>query len=191
MSEKSDAGSSKPWFKKKRFIIPIVIVIIIIGASGGGTSSNEENNNTSPTQEKVQTEPVSKRALIGAEVRDGKFAFVIKEIKCGITKVGSGSFSAKAQGQYCAVSMNVSNIGKEPQTFFGSNQKAFDTEGREFSNDTSADLYDSDSQTWLKEINPGNALTGKVYFDIPKDAVIDYVELHDSIFSSGVKVYTN
>lgn len=191
MSEKSESSSSRPWFKKKRFILPGVFLVIIIAASGGGNSSEESSNNTSSPSEKVEAESTSEKALIGSEVRDGKFAFVVSEVKCGITKVGSGSFSAKAQGQYCAVTMNVSNIGKEPQTFFGSNQKAFDTEGREFSNDTTADLYDSDSQTWLKEINPGNALTGKVYFDIPKDAVIDYLELHDSVFSSGVKVYIN
>lgn len=87
--------------------------------------------------------------------------------------------------------MAVANIGDEPQTFFSSNQKLYDSQGREFSSDSSAELYDSKAGLWLKDINPGNAFVGTVYFDIPKDATIDYLELHDSAFSDGVKVYAN
>lgn len=189
MADKSESQPKKPWYKKKRFIIPSVLLFIAIGASGG-TSTESPSQESAPTQEEVKKEetPESK-ATIGTEVRDGKFAFTVSNIKCGVSKVGSGSFSAKAQGQYCVVTMNVTNVGDEPQTFFGSNQKLFDTQGREFASDTTADLYDSDSQTWLKDINPGNSLTGKVYFDVPKDAEIASIELHDSAFSGGVKVF--
>jgi hypothetical protein len=193
MADKSEPKPKKPWFKKKRIIIPGVLLLIGIGASGGGeksTKSASDDSSSTQVEASKSAQPESK-ANIGTQVRDGKFAFEISSVKCGVSKVGSGSFSAKAQGQYCVVTMGVGNIGKEPQTFFGSNQKAFDTLGREFSNDTSADLYDTDSQTWLTEINPGNSLTGKVYFDVPKDAKLDYIELHDSAFSGGVKVYVN
>jgi hypothetical protein len=185
----AEAGEKKPWFKKKRIIIPAVLVILGIAFSGSGSDSgtSEESGSSEVTQEQSE----ETKAGIGTEVRDGKFAFVVNEVKCGISKVGSSTFNAEAQGQFCKVSMTVSNIGDEPQTFFGSNQKAFDSAGREFTNDTAADLYDSDSQTWLKDINPGNSLTGNVYFDIPKDASLEYLELHDSAFSSGVKVFIN
>ncbi len=193
MTDKSEPKPKKPWFKKKRIIIPSVLLLIVIGASGGGEeSTNSASDDSSSTQvEASESAQPESKATIGTQVRDGKFAFEISSVKCGVSKVGSGSFSAKAQGQYCVVTMGVANIGDEPQTFFGSNQKAFDTLGREFSNDSSADLYDSDSQAWLKEINPGNSLTGKVYFDVPKDTKLDYIELHDSAFSGGVKVYVN
>ena len=186
----TENSPKKPWFKKKRIIIPAILAVLIIGFSGtGGDSTSSQNDEAAVTEEPTATEEV--KAGIGSEVRDGKFAFVVNEVKCGISKVGSSTFNAKAQGQFCKVSMTVTNIGDEPQTFFGSNQKAFDSQDREFTNDTAADLYDSDSQTWLKDINPGNALTGNVYFDIPKDATLEYLELHDSAFSSGVKVYLN
>jgi len=183
-----DKGSkpSKPWYKKKRFIIPIVFLIIAIAASSGGSNSSSDSAKSEPAAEEKATEVVAK---IGTEVRDGKFAFAVTKIKCGISSVGTSTFGAQAQGQYCAVTMNVGNIGDKPQTFFSSNQKAYDTQGREFSNDTTAELYATDAQVWLKEINPGNALQGTVFFDIPKDATIDYIELHDSAFSGGVKVY--
>jgi hypothetical protein len=183
-----DKGSkpSKPWYKKKRIVIPIAVIILAIAAGSGGSDSTSENTQTDVAKEETATEAV---AVIGTEVRDGKFAFKVTNVKCGISKVGTSTFGTKAQGQYCAVTMQVGNIGDEPQTFFSSNQKAFDSQGREFSNDTTAELYATDAQVWLKEINPGNALEGTVYFDIPKDATIDYLELHDSAFSGGVKVY--
>jgi len=185
--ESENQPVKKPWFKRKRIMIPLGFVVILgIASSGGGGSSSSTESATSSTESAA---PAAEKPGIGTEVRDGKFAFTITSIKCGIAKVGSGTFSAKAQGQYCLVAMNVSNIGKEPQTIFSSNQKAFDTQGREFSNDTTAEIYAPDTQTWLKEINPGNSLSGSVYFDIPKDATLDYIELHDSAFSGGVKVY--
>jgi hypothetical protein len=188
MAEKSENSSAKkPWFKRKRIMIPLGFFVILGIASAGGGSSSSTSDSTSSTTESAA--PAADKPGIGTEVKDGKFAFTITSVKCGIAKVGSGTFSAKAQGQYCVVAMNVANIGKEPQTIFSSNQKAFDTQGREFSNDTTAEIYAPDTQTWLKEINPGNALSGTVYFDVPKDATLDYIELHDSAFSGGVKVY--
>ncbi|GIF48217.1 hypothetical protein Afe04nite_27560 [Asanoa ferruginea] len=40
----------------------------------------------------------------------------------------------------------------------------------------------------LREINPGNALSGKLVFDVPKGTELAALVLHESIFSAGVKV---
>lgn len=190
-----DTKPKKSWYKKKKIIIPLAIIAIaIVTNSGGSSSPTDSTASGDPTTSSNKGEPVKSeesRAVIGTEVRDGKFAFTVEKIKCGIAQVGSSDFGSKAQGQYCAVTMSVSNIGNEPQTFFSSNQKLFDSQGREFSNDSTAEIYAEDVNSWLKDIDPGNALIGAVYFDIPQDAKIDYLELHDSAFSSGVKVYTN
>jgi hypothetical protein len=55
--------------------------------------------------------------------------------------------------------------------------------------DTSAAIYlDEESNAFLEEINPGNSVNGVILFDIPKDAQIVKLELHDSAFSGGVTV---
>ena len=125
---------------------------------------------------------------IGTKVRDGKFEFVVTGVKCGIDKVGSGGFDTEAQGQFCRVSMTISNIGDEPQSMFGDNQLAFDAKGRKFSADTEASIYDPKSEVLFEEINPGNSIKGRVYFDVPKNAKLVKLELHDSMFSGGVEV---
>ncbi len=125
---------------------------------------------------------------IGTKVRDGKFEFVVTGVKCGIARVGSGGFDTEAQGQFCRVSMTISNIGDEPQSMFGDNQLAFDAKGRKFSADTEASIYDPKSEVLFEEINPGNSIKGRVYFDVPKNAKLVKLELHDSMFSGGVEV---
>lgn len=130
-----------------------------------------------------------KVAGIGTKVRDGKFEFVVRSVKCGIAKVGTNEYlQKKAQGQFCAVTMTVTNIGDEPQSMFADNQYAFDAKGRKLSADSDASIYDDSSQVLWEEINPGNSVKGKVYFDIPKGAKITKLDLHDSMFSGGVEV---
>ncbi|ODB73840.1 MULTISPECIES: DUF4352 domain-containing protein [Micromonospora] len=130
-----------------------------------------------------------KTAKIGQPARDGKFEFTVKSAKCGVSKVGSSAFGAKAQGQFCLVTLNVKNIGKESQMFDGSSQKAYAANGTEYSADGSAAIYaNKNAETFLNDINPGNQVTGVVVFDIPKNVKLAKLELHDSPFSGGVTV---
>jgi hypothetical protein len=82
----------------------------------------------------------------------------------------------------------VKNIGKEAQTFYDGNQTLRDTDGRKFDADSEAGIYLDDSNAFLNDINPGNTVTGIVVFDVPKDARLASLDLHDSAFSGGVKV---
>jgi len=126
---------------------------------------------------------------LGKTVRDGKFAFTVTAVKCGIAQVGTSDFLIqKAQGQYCRVSLTVENIGNEAQTMFASNQYLFDTKGRKFSADDTASLYDDSAKLMFEQINPGNTAKGHIFFDVPKGTTVSKLELHDSMFSGGVEV---
>lgn len=187
---KAKAKALRPWFKKKRFIIPIALVLVIALSQamnrGGSEKSAETEDNSS-----IET-PTNQRAGLGDAVVDGKFSFTVLGVKCGIQSVGSDMFGAEAQGQFCKISLNIKNVGDEPQTMFADNQKIYDVEGREFSPDTSAMIYmEGGADAWIEEINPGNQLSGELLFDVPSDASLDYIELHDSAFSSGVEVDLN
>ncbi|MEU1844152.1 DUF4352 domain-containing protein [Micromonospora sediminicola] len=130
-----------------------------------------------------------KTAKIGQPARDGKFEFTVKSAKCGVSKVGTSMLGAQAQGQFCLVTLNVKNIGKESQMFDGSSQKAYGANGTEYSADGAAALYaNKNAETFLNDINPGNQVTGVVVFDVPKNVKLTKLELHDSMFSGGVTV---
>jgi Domain of unknown function (DUF4352) len=160
---------------------------------GAGTPAADDAVATSQT-EKPAAKPKPKpktKALpgLGAAVRDGKFEFVVSGIDCSKTTLGNDFLNTKAQGKFCVVSMSVKNIGDQPQTFTGGEQKAYDISGAEFTNDGGAEFYANDNnQTFLNEINPGNKVNGKVVFDVPKTTTLTTLELHDSLFSGGVKV---
>jgi hypothetical protein len=187
---KAKAKALRPWFKKKRFIVPIALVVVIAlsqAVTGGGSEKGTETEDNSS----IET-PTNQRAGLGDAVVDGKFSFTVIDVECGIQSVGSEMFGSEAQGQFCKVSLNIENVGDEPQTMFADNQKIYDVEGREFSPDTSAMIYmEGGSDAWIEEINPGNQLAGELLFDVPEGATLDYIELHDSAFSSGVEVSLN
>ena len=107
---------------------------------------------------------------------------------CGKASVGSSGLQKQAQGQFCLVSMTVKNVGDKAQLLDSSSQKAFNPQGQEFSSDGAAAIYLDHSNTFLNEINPGNSVKGIVVFDIPKDAKLSRLELHDSFMSGGVIV---
>jgi hypothetical protein len=156
-------------------------------ADGGGAAAAEQ---PAPAEEPAE-EPAAEApaaAGLGTPVRDGKFEFTVTSVEPGVARVGNDLIGSEAQGQYVLVHLTVANIGTEAQYFSDGAQKAFDAQGREFSADSSAGVYLEGNDTLLNQINPGNTVTGTVVFDVPADAALTRLELHDSLFSGGVEV---
>jgi hypothetical protein len=157
-----------------------------LACSSGGASSTGNSTGGSGSGGKTDGATTAK---IGQAARDGKLEFTVQTVKCGVKKVGSGGLGKDAQGQFCLVTVKVSNIGKEAQTFSDSGQKGYAADGTEYSTDTTAAIYaNKDAATFLNEINPGNGVTGVLVFDIPANVTLAKLELHDSPFSGGVTV---
>jgi hypothetical protein len=108
----------------------------------------------------------------GVPVRDGKFEFVV--------------WGVSNQRGYATVSMSVTNIGDEAQTFFPQNQKLIDTAGRTFDADTMA-AYDF-NKDGIVELNPGLGTQIVVPFKAPPGTQFTAVELHGSTLSGGATV---
>ena len=139
--------------------------------------------------DKAAADKAAAAPQLGKTVRDGKFAFTVTAVKCGIAQVGTNVYlTKKAQGQFCQVSLKVENVGNEAQMMFASNQYLFDTNGRKFSADPEANIYDDTAKLMFENINPGNSIKGYVYFDVPKGTKVSKLELHDSMFSGGITV---
>ena len=168
-----------------------LILVAMIGSCGG-----EETPTPTPTATRmtgpapVKEPPVAAKMAsgVGDTVKDGKFSFTVTKVKCGIPSFGDALGTAKAQGQFCKVSMTVKNHSGEPNLLSDDDQYAFDAAGNKFSADVKAGIYDSGSQMFLEEVNPGNSVKGNVYFDVPKGTKLVKLELHDSMFSGGANV---
>ncbi|MEU0546729.1 DUF4352 domain-containing protein [Micromonospora sp. NPDC005979] len=171
----------------------LATAVVALGCGAGSTDNASDSSNdaggTSNNAGGAKGDDKPKTAKVGEPARDGKFEFTVKSSKCGVAKIGNDVLGAKAQGQYCLVTVNVKNIGKEAQMFDGSSQKAYAAAGTEYSADTGAAIYaNKNAETFLNDVNPGNQVTGVVVFDIPKNVKLTKLELHDSPFSGGVDV---
>lgn len=152
-------------------------------SGGGSLSSGEDSGGDDGGSEPADV------AGIGDPVRDGKFEFTVGDVECGVDSVGNEFLGEQAQGQFCLVTVDVTNIGDEPQTFSDSDQKAFTAEGVEYSTNSAASIYANENDSvFFNEINPGNKITGVLVFDVPADVQLASLELHDSFLSGGVTV---
>lgn len=211
-------AKQKNWFARHKILtgIGVVAVIAVIGSSmsggSGGSSSAASSTSTSgaaaPESQSgssgsgssgssgvssggssAASSKAEKKDLgVGTPVRDGQFEFTITKVQTGVKSVGDQYLGSTAQGQYVLISVTVKNIGDSSQTMFDSNQKVTDETGRSFDPDSTAELYMKNNDVWMKDVNPGNSVSGTLVYDMPKDAVPASIELHDSMFSGGVKV---
>jgi hypothetical protein len=166
-------------------VLILLIVIVSVASNGGGSTGSGGGSSTAGGSSGSGT-----TAGIGTPVRDGKFEFTVTKMRCGVPSVGSGGLEQAAQGQFCLVSLKVSNIGDKPQTLDASSQFGYDVQGRKLSADGGAGIYANPAGggAFLNDINPGNSATAVVVFDIPKAGKLTKLELHDSPFSDGVDV---
>ncbi|MBY8870498.1 DUF4352 domain-containing protein [Micromonospora sp. PLK6-60] len=169
---------------RKLTTLALIATGLVALGCGAGTTDNASTSGDGAGGDKP-----AKTAKLGQPARDGKFEFTVKSAKCGVAKLGTSTLGAKAQGQFCLVTMTVKNIGKEAQMFDGGSQKAYAADGTEYSADGGAAIYaNQNAETFLNDINPGNQVSGVVVFDIPKNVKLTKLELHDSPFSGGVDV---
>ncbi|MEV0945346.1 DUF4352 domain-containing protein [Rhodococcus sp. NPDC049939] len=204
------AKKSKKW----PWIAGAIAAFVVIGAAAGGGEEDEKTTDAAASAdvapvdiapadvaavdaaapavvEPAPVAPAPEEVLpgLGAPVRDGKFEFVVTGVETGLSSIGDNPYlMSEAQGQFVVVTMTVRNISSEPKGLSPSNQEMYDTQGRKFTSDTSAGIgLDTDVSIW-DEVNPGNAVTMKVVYDMPVDAEPAEIELHDSMFSGGTRV---
>ena len=129
---------------------------------------------------------------IGTAVRDGLFEFTVLSMTCGQAELVNGWLRARPQGQYCVAELKVTNIGRSEQRFADGLQKGYGPDGKQYAADTGAGVVANGSGDAIwNVVNPGNTLTAKVVFDLPVGATIVWLEVHDAVFSRGVKVWVS
>ncbi|MFG1921434.1 DUF4352 domain-containing protein [Cryptosporangium sp. NPDC048952] len=126
-------------------------------------------------------------AAAGQPVTDGALQYVINSIECGRSTTGDGG--PTAEGQFCLVTVEATNVGSEPRTFDASYQWAVDGAGERHPADTTASLYaNQNGETFLRDLVPGAEVSGVLVFDVPEGQTIVSVELHESPDSTGAAV---
>lgn len=181
--KKSNAGRNVLAF------VGIVVVLFAIGKCGSGDNetSPSTSSGASSSSQRPTTSATPTAAPAGSAIRDGKFEFrVLNVTRAQQAGDLSNQFeTVDAQGEFIIVTMSVTNIGDQAQSYFGGNQKLVDTSGRQYNANSEADMW---SNKGTGEINPGNSIRVDAAFDVPPGTQPAELEVHDSMFSGGASV---
>ena len=173
--------------RKRRTVVWVTLgAIAVCGVCGFLTVSRFTGESTSDTTP-AGNQPPRPAPGIGAPARDGTLEFTVRSVRCGVEQVGD-VVQKNAAGQYCIVELTVRNVGDAPQAFYNTNQEAHSADGTRYEPDWEATYDASGDQQADEAINPGNEIDAVVVYDIPKDAKIQTLTLHDSAMSSGVVI---
>jgi Domain of unknown function (DUF4352) len=159
-----------------------IAVLDAAGLWASRTSSRPSALSTAPAEPATPT-----TAPAGSAVRDGKFEFRVLDMTRA-KQAGdlSNQFEiVDAQGEFIILTLSVTNIGDQAQSYFGTNQKLVDTAGREYEANSTADMW---ANKGTGDINPGNSIQVRAAFDVPPGTQPAQLEVHDSMFSGGAKV---
>jgi hypothetical protein len=204
-SETTVQPGPKRWGPVKVILTTIAAVVgglFLIGVIGSlaGVETQDEKDEAasfttppprSPSAPVVPEPTTPTVAPVGSAVRDGKFEFQVLDTTFAKTvsdPTGNPYMTATAQGNFLVVTLSVTNIGDKPANYFGQNQKVIDTDGRVYEADSRAGMWMNTGTSIMGDINPGNSIEVKVAFDVPGGINLSALELHDSMFSGGVKV---
>jgi hypothetical protein len=175
----------------------VVVVLFAFGAAVQSFSDRPDKADATaaaPAPAKTTPHATPKPATpagskIGSTVRDGQFAFVVTAVDCGKSTIGNAVVHLTADGKYCVLTVAIHNVGGQSRVFSGKLQDAYGADGTKFVSESEASFYaNGGNQTVLKKVSPGDRITEKLVFDVPKSTKLTTVELHDSPFSGGVKV---
>ena len=152
-------------------VIVGIVVGVVVATSDGGSSAAEE--------------PETQVAALGSPVTSGDLEFTLTGFKCGVT-VKDPTGTVKPQGQFCEMKVAVKNIGKSEALLSSDSVKLKDADDVEYSSSTETMFVEG--TLLFEEINPGNTVKGKVYFDIPKDVEPTVAAVGGGLFDEPVAV---
>ncbi|MBX6751382.1 MAG: DUF4352 domain-containing protein, partial [Micromonosporaceae bacterium] len=118
--------------------------------------------------------------------------FRVTEVSCGQRTVGEGVLTRRARGQYCVASFEVRNVGSALAVLNVADQYAVTTAGERHRANPDATAGANNLLFVLPLVlAPGDSATGKIAFDIPEDATLATLELHDNERSDGAVITVN
>ncbi|HEL2149872.1 TPA: DUF4352 domain-containing protein [Streptococcus suis] len=163
----------KPFYKRIWFIVLVGLFVIsgLQSVLGGGSNSSTSSNQATSTTSQTTTETSASSSEKSKEVPVGDVVYLVnsKEVS---TNVG-GEFGKTANGVFLVLNVTVKNNGKEAITVTDDFFTLLKGDV-EYKSDSTAGIYaNQDAKFFFTEVNPENAITGNVVFDITEETAND------------------
>lgn len=173
--------------KSHRLVSSIGILLAAVGATlyfAIPDPDSEVDDDTAPA-------PSSAGVLIQPDVDpvvDGPFQFTIEGIEQGATWLGSSPPMKPAEkGEFVIIGIEVENVGDMPGIFYDGIQTLVDTEGNEYTTDSSFALYVDGDPLVFTGLNPGDRAEGMIVFDVPVGTVLAKMVFRHTTDSEGAE----
>jgi hypothetical protein len=171
-----------------------VIAVLLIGGwqlagrrgSSGGVQGATAAGPSAPAevQTKAPAKPPADKGHDGT-ARDGGLAFTLTAMHCGDTDVGDWPVRKHAEGRFCLLDVQVTNIGKRTGLVFMGSQRLVDAAGKEYPADEWAWVYYPGARAFTSTLDPDRTVTGTLVFDTPPDTHFTKLVVHDTPLSAG------
>lgn len=188
------------WFLRHK-IVSVILLLIIIGIIfGSGAKDNKENkdqkqgvapvtNSSKETQDSATEKKIYKS---DEPVQLGYFVYRANRIK-KLEEIKGQYSSQKADGIYEIIALVAGNIDKEPRYLDSAMFRLVDNQNRSYMTSTDGAMafelnVQSDTNIFLKPVNPSLVAKGALIFDVPKNAEGLMLEVSGS-FGSPEKAY--
>ena len=126
---------------------------------------------------------------LNTPVAVGSFEFTVLSAAPAGTTIGTSPLTKTAQGEFFRVDLRVANTGDSSAMFLINYLTLKDADGKTYDADTTAGVYDgSDTTGWITGINPGNAVDGPVFFDLPAGVTPTTLLVSDSMLGNGTPI---
>jgi hypothetical protein len=171
----------RPTLGKNQLWIALGIIAVIALVFAGCSAMIAAGSKTYPTATGDRFRgPIG---VPGSRLHDGNFEFVVSNVSTPANWRGD----PRPRGEWIIATMTVRNLDDESQDFAANSQKLIDDDGHIYAADAEAAVAMNSSSMVIK-MNPGGNISVKVPFDVPTGTQPKAVELHDSVFSGGVRV---
>ncbi|MGO1637057.1 DUF4352 domain-containing protein [Ancrocorticia populi] len=178
----------KPLYKRWWFIVLAIAIIGGVAASmGGGDSADQTADQTASSESTTAQQEIV--AGISDVVTSGDFEIVVSGLGERTETIGDEYFQEEAQGEYIPVSLSLTNRGSESAYVSDGDIKLVSGETT-YSSDTGAIMYADDAFAF-EEINPGNTLSGTLYFDVPAGTEVDSLTFSGGLFDTDAVIKLN
>jgi hypothetical protein len=168
--------------------VPALVISVVVSVAAFGWVQTRA---TDFVDAQKSAAPVTGKT--GQPVRDGQLTFVVRSVKCGMKTYGE-SLPDETLGEFCVVSISVSNHGQRAKTLDDIKVEGFIAGSRYEANSAATADANADPNAKPdpfpveKPIKPGGLTQIVVLVDVPVGQQLDTVELHDSPFSDGTSV---
>ncbi|HEX2804646.1 MAG TPA: DUF4352 domain-containing protein [Kineosporiaceae bacterium] len=166
----------------------IIVIGVISAVTKGGNTTASTGAASAASASTSAAQAATKAAGFGGPVNEGTMEFTVVGVRT-TAKVGNATLNQTAQGTFVLVSMTARNFGNQAQMFDLSSQTFLDAAGRQYPSSGAAAMFlGAEAKGFLQQIDPGNAVTGVVVFDVPRGTKLTTLKLHNAPHSRGVNV---